>query len=212
MIEEIDEFELNSCHAKALCHLAKIKRKDVFYDLGSGTGKVIVEIAKNTSCEKIIGIEIDGDRHCLARKEAIRRLSKAQLLRTDLWFGDVNDFDISDATIVYNSLNEEEDEIELYKEQFGNKRVKILKKDIPLVGYQFITDRSNSDCWLFLTSYPLKRVKSKKLWAQMVLGKADATVEDVFSYYDGLLRERELRRKDRIDSVLGVKKLVNMRF
>lgn len=35
----------------------KIKQSDVFYDLGSGTGRVMIEVARKTGC-KVVGIEL----------------------------------------------------------------------------------------------------------------------------------------------------------
>jgi len=50
------------------------KREDVFVDLGSGTGKVVIHAALATPCKKVVGIELSETRH----KHGLQALKEAQ--------------------------------------------------------------------------------------------------------------------------------------
>lgn len=216
--EESEYSELNSKQVKILLDFANMGKRDVFYDLGSGTGRIVLEAVRQTSVRKAVGIEAEREYHEKARQSAINLLSKKDLKRIDFWLGEFGnenagcyDYDVSDATVVYSSLNEHEEDTDYYKQQFKKKRVKIITKDLPLVGYESIANREQGDCWFFLMRYPFRRVRSKRRWIRSVLGK-DSTMKDVHAYYRKQLTNREINRKDAIDSLLDLKKLVNKRF
>jgi ubiquinone/menaquinone biosynthesis C-methylase UbiE len=69
----------------------------VFYDLGSGKGKLSMYIASNTPLKKVCGIELHTAR-CNEAKEKSKDLKLNQLSFIESNFGDC---DVSDATIVY---------------------------------------------------------------------------------------------------------------
>ena len=69
----------------------------VFYDLGSGKGKLSMYIASNTPLKKVCGIELHTER-CNESKEKSKDLKLNQLSFIESNFLDV---DLSDATIVY---------------------------------------------------------------------------------------------------------------
>lgn len=56
----------NSKTARAMCRLAKIKKGDLIYDLGSGDGTALV-IASKEFGAKGIGIEIDASRYLISK-------------------------------------------------------------------------------------------------------------------------------------------------
>jgi len=56
-----------------------LSSSDVFYDLGSGTGKVCVQVSLMTPCKKACGIELSETRH----KHALRALAEAKELSTN---------------------------------------------------------------------------------------------------------------------------------
>jgi precorrin-6B methylase 2 len=68
-----------------LIDLAKIGKNDVFYDLGSGHGRLVIDVVKTTKAKKAVGIEVDYKRFCNSVRLAQRSLSKAQLKRTDFY-------------------------------------------------------------------------------------------------------------------------------
>jgi len=57
------------CSTAAL-RLADVGRGDVFMDLGSGDGRVVISAAKDHGCDAAIGIEIDADLVAQARNSA----------------------------------------------------------------------------------------------------------------------------------------------
>jgi hypothetical protein len=178
----------------------------------------------HSSVGKAIGVEIEREEYDLARKNAINRLAKSQLKIIDFWFArydsDEDDgygnslYDYGDATIVYNSLIEEENEIQFYKDRFNTKRLRLIKKDLPLVSYEpDCVNRDNNDCWFFLHKFPLKnkKLKSKDNWARSVLGTTDAKIDDVFRYYRRQWGKR-VSRNEVSEKSSHLKKLVCFRF
>ena len=81
----------------------QLTRRDVFYDLGCGVGKVVLLAAMASSAKRCVGVELAADRIALAREvldhahaqRFVRRgrveFREADILRTDL----------SDATVLY---------------------------------------------------------------------------------------------------------------
>lgn len=78
-------------------------RDDVFVDLGSGVGKVVVTAALRSAVGRAVGIELARDRHDRAR-EVVARGEGEGLLRpgaVELRNEDVMRTDLSDATVLY---------------------------------------------------------------------------------------------------------------
>eukprot|EP01117_Protostelium_nocturnum_P007735 TRINITY_DN2771_c1_g1_i10.p1 TRINITY_DN2771_c1_g1~~TRINITY_DN2771_c1_g1_i10.p1 ORF type:complete len:530 (+),score=194.11 TRINITY_DN2771_c1_g1_i10:194-1783(+) len=58
--------------------LLKIEEEDVFYDLGSGIGKAVIQVALQTKCKKSVGVELSETRYNLsldAKQDAFNRLN-----------------------------------------------------------------------------------------------------------------------------------------
>jgi len=217
--DENEDFQLTKIQRKALIEFANIGHKDVFYDLGSADGKVVLDIVKQTNVKKAIGIESSKIHHNKAKRSVLCQLPKKDLRRIDFWLGEFGeggcgcyDYDISDATIVYNSLNEERSEINYYRDQFKSKQIKIIKKDLPLVGFWSIPYCKNRNCWFFLIPFPLKRIQGKNKWAISVLGQNNVTIDNVYEYYNQQLKKRKTFDKERRESVRDLNKLVKSRF
>tara|TARA_R100001480_G_C4707658_1_gene178352 strand:- start:7 stop:534 length:528 start_codon:yes stop_codon:yes gene_type:complete len=71
----------------------------VFYDLGSGNGKLCVQVAKETNFSKVIGIELHKERHLKAEK----LLKKSDVDNVSFIEGSFLNHDLSDATIIFAS-------------------------------------------------------------------------------------------------------------
>jgi DNA replication protein DnaC len=81
----------------------KFKKDDVFYDLGSGTGKVCLQIALQEQIYSVKGIELSSTRHSHAIN-ALKKIKSQNInLLSDIEFieQDMTEVDLSDATIVY---------------------------------------------------------------------------------------------------------------
>lgn len=83
--------------ARAMCRMAKISKKDVVYDLGSGDGTALIVAAKEFGA-KGVGIEID----------LLRAFVSSMLLRSNRLSDEVKikrknffDVDISDASVIF---------------------------------------------------------------------------------------------------------------
>jgi hypothetical protein len=227
----LDTFQaLNECGpAKALSideistmlKMAAIGKNDIFYDLGSGHGRIVREVAKKTRAKRSNGIELDVTRFCksisITKKEITKKLiSKNQLKRIDLWRAYYEDYDFSDATIIYNGLSETDDsETDLYRDFFKKKRIKIIKIDLPLIAYRPVRIKVCKNIRFFLMNTPLQRyrVYNKEAWARYVLpDKINATIGDVYDYYTDLLIARGFRGRVLKKSILDLKKIVSKRF
>ena len=58
--------------------VVNIGPSDVFYDLGSGIGNVVVQVFKETNARKCVGIEIDANRHADALKYSASDVEQAE--------------------------------------------------------------------------------------------------------------------------------------
>lgn len=200
---------------RSMLKLASICRNDIFYDLGSGHGKIIRMIVKERNPEQAIGIENDVYRFWRSVMNAKRYLSKKELSKIYFWCIDMDYAELSDASIIYNGLEEDNNEINLYKNKFGKKGVKIIKKDLPLISYRPVAvNRDNPYCWFFLMKYPLHRYKTrdKNKWASYVLGRNNVSIRDVYDYYDKQMKKREIIPSERRMALNAVKRLVRERF
>ena len=196
IMQNIPIVELNHVQIDNMFNLVDLDKNDIFYDLGSGTGKVVIAAHKKRKVRKAIGIEYDKQYYEISKTRKAHEIQNANSLEnTEFWYGDYSQkqgnqyvFDISDATVVYNSLAPS-GKSSFYDYQFsGRNGVKIVKKDLPLVGYKPVkTSRQDPNSLFFLMLTPLDkyRIHSKSEWARYVMGK-NSTIDDVFEYYKQL--------------------------
>ena len=86
---------------KRLFQLAALRESDVFYDLGCGDGRVVVEAVKQFGL-KGKGVDIDPARILQSRERASKEgLEKKAIFLNESFF----DTDITDATVVFIFLN-----------------------------------------------------------------------------------------------------------
>ncbi len=76
---------------------ADIKKRDVFYDLGSGDGRILFEVAKRGI--KVVGIEQNRLLNWIARRKT-RKFNNIKIIQ-----GDIFDQNISDATVIVAYLS-----------------------------------------------------------------------------------------------------------
>ena len=80
-----------------------LEEDDVFYDLGSGMGKVILQLAMTTRIKRCVGVELVDSRHYVAR-EVLEQARGEGLLQTedvDFRLADMLRTPLSDATVIY---------------------------------------------------------------------------------------------------------------
>jgi hypothetical protein len=189
---------------------------------GRGDGLVVCMAVSHSYARRAIGVEVDRDNFRLACRLAIDRLTKNQLKKVNFWLGHNDNeetvdsellFDYRDATVVYYSLEEEEDDIKFFEKRFDRRKVRIIRKDLPLVGYAPIgANRANPDCWFFMHKYKLDEVESKDEWARLVLGRDDVGLRDVREYFRHQLEKRDTVEEDIKSSLRNFNRLASSRF
>lgn len=108
--------------------LAEVKEGDVFYDLGSGDGRLVIAAALHGA--KATGIEIDKFRVWYSKLwMKIIRIKNAKILNEDVF-----SMDLSDATVISTYLLPET------HERLKTKLTKELKKGTKVVaiGFEFV--------------------------------------------------------------------------
>lgn len=83
-------------------HLA-LRDDDVFYDLGSGVGKVVLQVALRAPIRRVVGVELARSRHRIARR-VLHQVRAMELLRAkecELRCADFMRAPLGDATVVY---------------------------------------------------------------------------------------------------------------
>jgi SAM-dependent methyltransferase len=196
-----------------IVNLAKISSKDVFYDLGSGTGKFVLYVAQNTKAKKAVGIEIDFRRFYRSVRNARQELTKSQLKRTDFYCANYDLYDISDASVIYEGHERIEDETEKLDEMLNGHRARIVTTDLPLIGCKPLNYASYKGRKFFLMQTPLKnyKVRNPDNWASSVLHKP-SRLKDVYTYYDGILEKRKFKKHERKGAVSELRRVVRSYF
>jgi hypothetical protein len=76
---------------------------DVFYDLGSGVGKVVLQVALRAPIRRVVGVELARSRHRIARRmlDAVRATGLVRARECELRCADFMRVPMGDATVVY---------------------------------------------------------------------------------------------------------------
>lgn len=89
---------------ETLLKLLKLKDTDVFYDLGCGVGKMVVQVYLDSPVKKSAGIELSSERaeSALKIKQQLQVDNKIKAGRTLVFYKEsFLDVDLSDATVIY---------------------------------------------------------------------------------------------------------------
>ena len=125
--------------------MAKVGKNDVVYDLGCGTGKIVIEASRQ--CKKAIGVEIDPIRYFIARINVLFSRRK----NCKIILGNMFNQDISNATVVLIFLRDKS------TNQLKNKLRKI--KGLRIVSHY----------WKFSGWKPIKQDKNMTLYLYKVI-------------------------------------------
>ena len=110
-----------------LLQYLKLTDKDVFYDLGSGVGKMVTQVYLDTPVKKSVGIELSPTRSKKAQsvKEKLQQQKKLDPKRAlEFRTEDIMHADISDATVIYLASTCFSDE---YLKQITDRLAKLKK-------------------------------------------------------------------------------------
>lgn len=116
--------------SRAVCELAKVKKGDVFFELGSGTGTTLLVASKEYGAQAV-GIEIDPLRYIFSTLMIrIIRVNNKVIIKRKNFF----DEDLSKATVVYVYL------VPKTLVRLLPKFKKELKKGTRIVSYVYEAD------------------------------------------------------------------------
>jgi Ribosomal protein L11 methyltransferase (PrmA) len=186
-----------NCRLKLqMLRLADVGPTDVFFDLGCGNASILIFAVKSFEVKKAIGYEDNIFRY----NNALKNIRKNHLLdRIIIHKEDMHNADLSEADVIFDMLPEGEYDVEdLYTQDIKNG-ARLLKHDLPLVGY--IADKV--DYPFYRMTFPLKKANNKNHWASHVLGKSNARIEDVWHelfFYEGVKHytKWDIKRYNRI--------------
>lgn len=188
---------LNYNQMYSLMYLAKPGKNDVFYDLGSGYGDIVRYFAANSNVSKSIGIESDHKRFLVSIEKTRDEFCK-KLGRIEFWCTPFQDFNFSDATIIYCGLKEidspKNDDFlkEIFEAFFDSVKIKIILRDLPFVGFKATKlQRQKNGLSFFQMNTPLSdyKISSKSQWIKHVLQK-NGTTMDLVNYVVRQYRNR----------------------
>lgn len=95
--------ELLPTATEQLLHYLDLSRRDAFYDLGSGIGKVALQAAITVPIRRVVGIEMMASRFDIACR-VLDRIEDEAWLRAEtceLWCADFMTARLTDATVIY---------------------------------------------------------------------------------------------------------------
>ena len=95
--------EITPAAAEKLIEYINFKPKDVFYDLGSGVGKLIIQAALLGGPKKLVGIELSSSRHKMAQT-VLKQAQEEKLLKAknvEFICGDILKRSLDEATVIY---------------------------------------------------------------------------------------------------------------
>lgn len=178
-----ESYELKPPEIRQLIRLARFRRKEIFYDLGCASGNVVRQVARNRKIRRAVGIDDEPGEIRKAWTKTLRDLSDNRLWYIDFRLAKMQDYDYSDASVIYQGVEENRSMVDEYRKTLGRRRVRIITKDLPLVGFlPFRSNPRSNRQRFFVTRYPLRRTKNLGKWIEAILDRP-ATLKDVYSYY-----------------------------
>lgn len=182
-------------YIRKILRLAQASKRDVFYDLGCGRGQLCIVAVKEFGVKRAVGIEMHRGRAAKARR-TVETLGLSD--RIDIRDEDFMDSDLSEATIAYCGLTEEEDDVT----HFGNilqPGTRFVTLFLPFVGVL----PTATDYPFYRMDLPFRTTRGASSWASSVLFRR-ANVDDLYRELD---TDREYRYDKRVLSKLVRKRL-----
>lgn len=160
-------------HRRKMLRLARIKPRDIFYDLGCGYASILILAVKEFNVRRAIGYEDNWYRCSVAKK----RIKKENLSdRISIIQKDFSEANLSNADVIFDMLSETPQDLQkLYKQKIKDG-ARLIKHDLPLIGY--LPDVV--DYPFYKMTFPLNMGRSRNEWAAKVLGKENVSSTDVW--------------------------------
>lgn len=131
--------EITPAAAQTLIEYLDLGNKDVFYDLGSGVGRLIMHAAMESQAKRLVGVELSATRNKQAKKVFEKAKSNKMLKckNVEFWCADIMRRRFDDATYVYTCST-------AFPERFFNKlvnRLSILKSGVVFISLNEIENK-----------------------------------------------------------------------
>jgi SAM-dependent methyltransferase len=169
-----------------LLRVIRPTKKDVFYDLGCGYGRLCIWIAPKVKLA--IGFENHFDRY----RRAKLAVERSGVNNVQIRYADFGRASYKNATIIYSIVDVGLRVMGRIDRQceHGAKFVQYWRPNYPLKGKRILGD-------YFLMKTPFQRVKDENEFARIYLGrKKKATIEDMYAHFgkeDRTCLKREIR-------------------
>ena len=156
-------------NVRKLLQLAKASKSDVFYDLGCGRAQLCIIAVSEFHVKRAVGIERLKSR----AKKAQRRVKSLGLSRRiEIRNEEFYDSDLLEATIAYNGLMEEQEDLGFYETSL-ERRCKLVTLSMPLVGVL----PNSQDFPFYLMKTPFMKTQNVSLWVAAVLSHRSSLEE-----------------------------------
>ena len=182
-------------HIRKIMRLAHASRRDVFFDLGCGSGQLCVVAVMEFGVSRSVGIELHRGRAVKAA-DRIRKLGLSD--RIEIWNEDYMESDLAEATVAYCGHTEAEEDVDHFETQLepGTRFVTLF---LPFVGVV----PTEVDYPFYLMTLPFRKTRDPVRWASAVLS-TKASVGDLCRELDS---DREYRYDKRVFSRLVTQRL-----
>lgn len=114
--------------------MLRLNKKDVFYDLGAGTGTLLIEASPKV--KKAIGIEIDPLRFLIT----YFRIKARKMKNVKLLFGNIFNKKLNDATKIFLFLSKEVNEKIGQKLRKETKKVRVVSYKWPIKNLKIVRE------------------------------------------------------------------------
>lgn len=154
-----------------MLHFADAGKKDVFFDLGCGSGQLCIIAVREFNVRTAVGIDFHKGRAKLARARVKALGLTGKIGIRNAYFQDVN---LKPATIAYCGVQELPDSLEVFERKLA-RGCRLIMPNLPLVS---VLPKSVAYPFYMMVK-PFKVAKTVDQWASSVLLKK-GNMEDLY--------------------------------
>jgi len=169
-----------------LLKLGKANPKDIFFDLGSGWGQIIIIAMTEFGVAKAVGFEKDLARHRTAKKRRARWLKKRSDINPKKWHLVNGDFNIllkggkldgeslKDATLIFYGLSTDIDILNAIRKAWKGTKGRRLLYYYNCLFPDIMPDDVNLP--FFVSKFPFTCPKTEEEWLIKICGKKKSSL------------------------------------
>ncbi len=162
--------------------LSNLSKRDVFYDLGSGHGRVCIWAARR--CKLSRGIES----HARLAAKGEDHVQKSGLMNVEIIRGDIQRIRFTDADVLYCVLELDLHDFRRWSRRKTKRKLRIVTLGPPPIPIKPLAREGS----FYLTKFPYSFAKSAEEWFLAVLGKSQGTLKDLDKRFKGKLSSEVL--------------------